>query len=80
MQFEGVMAYSGHAAHTPGFEVRQVQSAKDMAGPRETVELINKSGLPVNVFTGGSTGTYNIDHENGLTAISSWASACGNLL
>jgi D-serine deaminase-like pyridoxal phosphate-dependent protein len=69
MQFEGVMAYAGYAAHTHGFEARRVQSAKDMAGPRETVELIKKSGLPVNVFTGGSTGTYNIDHENGLTEL-----------
>ena len=69
MQFEGVMAYAGYAAHTHGFEPRRVQSAKDMAGPRETVELIKKSGLPVNVFTGGSTGTYNIDHENGLTEL-----------
>ena len=40
-----------------------------MAAPRETVELIKKSGLPVNIFTGGSTGTYNIDHENGLTEL-----------
>jgi D-serine deaminase-like pyridoxal phosphate-dependent protein len=69
MQFEGVMAYAGYAAHTHGFEARRVQSAKDMAGPRETVALIKKSGLPVNVFTGGSTGTYNIDHENGLTEL-----------
>ena len=31
--------------------------------------LLKKSGLPVNVFSGGSTGTYNIDHENGLTEL-----------
>ncbi len=41
----------------------------DMAGARYTVELCKKSGLPVNIFTGGSTGTYNIDHENGLTEL-----------
>ena len=31
MQFEGVMAYAGIAAHTHGFEARRAQSAKDMA-------------------------------------------------
>ena len=69
MQFEGVMAYAGAAAHTRGFEARRGRSRQDMAGPRETVELCKKSGLPVNVFTGGSTGTYNIDHEVGLTEL-----------
>jgi D-serine deaminase-like pyridoxal phosphate-dependent protein len=69
MQFEGVMAYAGVAAHTRGFEARRERSRKDMAGPRETVDLCKKSGLPVNVFTGGSTGTYNIDHEIGLTEL-----------
>ena len=69
MQFEGVMAYAGVAAHTRGFEARRERSRKDMAGPRETVDLCKKAGLPVNVFTGGSTGTYNIDQEVGLTEL-----------
>jgi D-serine deaminase-like pyridoxal phosphate-dependent protein len=69
MKFEGIMAYAGSAAHTHGFEKRCEQSGKDMAGAKETVELCKKSGLPVNIFTGGSTGTYNIDHQNGLTEL-----------
>jgi D-serine deaminase-like pyridoxal phosphate-dependent protein len=69
MQFEGIMAYAGGAAHTKTFEKRREESAKAMVRPRETVEMIKKSGLPVNIFTGGSTGTYNIDHENGLTEL-----------
>src|SRR5271165_5331317 len=69
MRFEGIMAYAGGAAHTKTWEKRREQSAKAMAAPRETVELIKKSGLPVNIFTGGSTGTYNIAHENGLTEL-----------
>jgi len=28
-----------------------------------------KSGLPVNYISGGSTGTYNIDHQTGLTEL-----------
>jgi D-serine deaminase-like pyridoxal phosphate-dependent protein len=69
MKFDGIMAYSGFASHTHGWQKRREQSAKDMAQARETVELCKKSGLPVNIFTGGSTGTYNIDHENGLTEL-----------
>ena len=69
MQFEGIMAYAGIAAHTHGFEARSEKSKQDMAGARETVDLCKKSGLPVNVFTGGSTGTYNIDQQYGLTEL-----------
>jgi D-serine deaminase-like pyridoxal phosphate-dependent protein len=69
MSFEGIMAYAGYAAHTRTFEKRREQSAKDMAAARETVDMCKKAGLPVNVFSGGSTGTYNIDHENGLTEL-----------
>ena len=67
--FEGIMAYSGNAAHTNTWQERREQSARDLAGAKETVELCKKSGLPVNIFTGGSTGTYNIDHENDLTEL-----------
>jgi D-serine deaminase-like pyridoxal phosphate-dependent protein len=69
MEFEGIMAYAGGAAHTRGFEQRRAKSASDLAGARETVELCKKAGLPVNIFSGGSTGTYNMDHENGLTEL-----------
>jgi 3-hydroxy-D-aspartate aldolase len=68
-QFEGIMAYAGISAHVKTFEKRRERSASDMAAPRETVALCKKAGLPVNIFTGGSTGTYNIDHENGLTEL-----------
>ena len=63
MQFEGFMAYSGGAAHTKGFEARQKKSMEVLAGARESKDLALKSGLPVNIITGGSTGTYNIDHS-----------------
>jgi hypothetical protein len=35
----------------------------------DTFELCRKSGLPVEIITGGSTGTYNIDTENHLTEL-----------
>ena len=69
MQLEGFMAYSGGAAHTHIWSTRRKRSSDDLAGVRETVALARKAGLPVNIVSGGSTGTYNIDHENGLTEL-----------
>lgn len=69
MQFEGFMAYSGDASHTKGWAARRQRSANDLSGVNESVALAKKAGLPVNIVTGGSTGTYNIDKENGLTEL-----------
>jgi D-serine deaminase-like pyridoxal phosphate-dependent protein len=71
MTFEGFMAYSGRAAHTKGFEARKKASMDVLAGVRESRDLAKKAGLPVNIMSGGSTGTYNIDHETGLTELES---------
>jgi len=68
-QFEGFMAYSGNASHTKTWEARRKRSYADLAGVRETTALALRSGLPVNIVSGGSTGTYNIDHDHGLTEL-----------
>lgn len=68
-QFEGYMAYSGTASHTKGFENRKKQTADDLSGVQETVALSKKSGLPVKIVSGGSTGTYNMDKDYGLTEL-----------
>jgi len=67
--FEGYMAYSGGAAHTHGWEERRRKSAADLAGLQETLALSRKAGIPAQIVTGGSTGTYNIDKENNLTEL-----------
>lgn len=69
MSFEGFMAYSGRAAHTQGFEARKKFSLEVLSGVRESRDLAKKAGLPVNIMSGGSTGTYNIDHETGLSEL-----------
>lgn len=66
---EGFMAYSGTASHTKGFAARRRKSAEDLSGVQETVALARKAGLPVGIVSGGSTGTYNMDHELGLTEL-----------
>lgn len=69
LSFEGWMAYSGGASHTKGWEARRKKSAEDLAGVRETVALAKQAGLPSGIVSGGSTGTYNMDHELGLTEL-----------
>lgn len=69
MKLVGIMGYSGGASHTHGWEARKARSTGDVAGMLETVALCRKSGLPVEIVTGGSTGTYNIDTENHLTEL-----------
>ena len=66
----GLMGYSGGASHTHGWEARKLKSQQDTAGLLETVGMARKAGLPVEIVTGGSTGTYNIDSESkGLTEL-----------
>ena len=69
MKLAGIMGYSGGASHTHGWGARKKKSTDDVAAMLETVELCRKSGLPVEIITGGSTGTYNIDTENHLTEL-----------
>ena len=59
----GLMGYSGGASHTHGFEERKQKSAQDLTGLAGTLDAVRKAGLPVEIATGGSTGTYNIDSE-----------------
>jgi D-serine deaminase-like pyridoxal phosphate-dependent protein len=66
----GLMGYSGGASHTHGWEERKKKSIEDTAGLLETASMARKAGLPVEIVTGGSTGTYNIDSgRNGLTEL-----------
>ena len=66
----GLMGYSGGASHTHGWTERKAKSQADIAGLMESVAAVRKAGLPVEIVTGGSTGTYNIDSETkGLTEL-----------
>jgi len=60
----GLMGYSGAASHTKGWAERQKKSQGDLAGCSETVAAARRAGLPIEIVTGGSTGTYNIDSES----------------
>ncbi len=69
LKFMGCMGYSGGASHTKGWEQRREKSILDVKPVVDTAMLCRKSGLNVAMITGGSTGTYNIDKEIGLTEL-----------
>jgi D-serine deaminase-like pyridoxal phosphate-dependent protein len=70
LRLRGIHAYSGGAQHVVGFQRRRERSLETMAGAAETRELFHRAGLSTEIFTGGGTGTYNIDHEiPGLTDV-----------
>ncbi len=69
LKLSGIMGYSGTASHTKGWETRKQKSAADITPMVETAALCRKSGLNIPIITGGSTGTYNIDKDLGLTEL-----------
>jgi D-serine deaminase-like pyridoxal phosphate-dependent protein len=70
LKLAGIMGYSGGSAHTHGWAERRDKSKADLSGTLETVAAARAAGLPVEIVSGGSTGTYNIDSETkGLTEL-----------
>lgn len=68
LSLAGIMAYSGDAAHTAGWSQRQARSQADLALGLAAKDAFHSAGLPVKIMSGGSTGTFNIDH-NTLTEL-----------
>lgn len=70
LRFRGIQSYAGGVQHIKGFENRRQKSLEALAPAVETRKMMLGKGLPVEIFTGGGTGTYNIDHElDGFTDI-----------
>jgi len=61
LKLRGIHGYSGSSAHVTGFEERKNHSTKFMIPVIETFARLKKMGLPMEIMSGSSTGTYNID-------------------
>jgi D-serine deaminase-like pyridoxal phosphate-dependent protein len=61
LKLRGVHSYSGASSHVIGFEARHEHSCRVMQAPLDTFFRMQKAGMPVEIMSGGSTGTYNID-------------------
>jgi len=70
LRLRGLLCYDGGSQHVKGFAQRRSQTLGRLNAASETYDLFNRSGLTTEIFSGGGTGTYNIDHEiRGLTDI-----------
>jgi D-serine deaminase-like pyridoxal phosphate-dependent protein len=70
LRLRGVQCYSGDASHVVGFEARRALSRRAMLPAIDTFRALQERGMPVEIMSGGSTGTYNIDSElQGMTEL-----------
>lgn len=68
LNLRGIHCYSGRSSHVNGFSERKEHSETVMTPPIDTFNQMKKDGLPVEIMSGTSTGTYNIDSSlNGMT-------------
>jgi D-serine deaminase-like pyridoxal phosphate-dependent protein len=60
LKLRGMLAYDGGAQHIKGFKARHDQSLARYEDAISTFDRMKKSGLNMEIFSGGGTGTYNI--------------------
>ena len=70
LAFRGLQGYAGQCAHVVGWAARREASVAAMTPLIETRRLLEARGIPVEIVSGGSTGTYDIDSAlEGLTEL-----------
>ena len=70
LRLRGLLCYDGGAQHVTGFADRRRRALGSLEAATETAVQMTRSGLDTGIFSGGGTGTYNIDHEtSGLTDV-----------
>jgi 3-hydroxy-D-aspartate aldolase len=62
LKLRGILSYDGGVQHAMGFQNRKERALKTIGPNVETFERMKKSGLNMEIFSGGGTGTYNIMH------------------
>jgi D-serine deaminase-like pyridoxal phosphate-dependent protein len=68
--FRGIMGYEGHCVFTNPLSKRREEAEKAIGDLVGYAEAIRRAGLPVEIVSGGGTGTYDITgHFPGITDI-----------
>jgi D-serine deaminase-like pyridoxal phosphate-dependent protein len=60
VRFRGVMGYEGHIVMLPDLEKRRLEARKSMQLLTETADAIRAAGIPVEIVSGGGTGTFDV--------------------
>ena len=70
LRLRGLLCYDGGAQHVNGFADRRRRALGSLEAAAETAVQMTRAGLDTGIFSGGGTGTYNIDHDtSGLTDV-----------
>ena len=62
LKLRGLLSYDGGAQHVTGFAARKERALSGIQANAETCAAMKKAGLDTGIFSGGGTGTYNIQH------------------
>jgi D-serine deaminase-like pyridoxal phosphate-dependent protein len=62
LRLRGILSYDGGAQHIVGFEARKAKTLETIQANAETFEALKRAGHRMEIFSGGGTGTYNIQH------------------
>ena len=72
LHLKGICAYAGHSAHVVGFNERRQSSQRAFGLALATRDLLVQNGHKIEILSGASTGTYNIDVDiKGVTEMQS---------
>ena len=66
LELKGIQAYQGGAQHVDGFNERREVYARAIELMRETVAAFEAAGLPMEIRSGGGTGSWRWDAESGV--------------
>jgi D-serine deaminase-like pyridoxal phosphate-dependent protein len=62
LTLRGLLSYDGGAQHITGFATRKSKALENIAPNVQVREAMHKAGLSTDIFSGGGTGTYSIQH------------------
>lgn len=66
LRFDGLQMYAGHCMHIEGFDKRKEKYHRVLRAGAETKAMFEGDGIEVGVFSGGGTGSFNIEPGLGL--------------
>lgn len=70
LRLRGLLSYDGGAQHIDGFAARKARALGALEANAATREAMKKAGLNTEIFSGGGTGTYSVQHlTNGFTDV-----------
>jgi D-serine deaminase-like pyridoxal phosphate-dependent protein len=63
LKLRGLLSYDGGAQHITGFAARKDRALNGLAENVRTREMMKAAGLSTEIFSGGGTGTYSVQHD-----------------